>query len=224
MEGTDDVRSSAAEGAAGRIVLRRTAARSPSGTSGTGDEESCLQRRRDGAGTVCRMSRVVGIGDSVILLRVLSADDAEAHLAGCDRAIVESIGGEPPTEAQVRNWLTRSESAWVGGEPLVDLGIEDCATGSLCGSVGMQRGLDYLDAGQVNLTYALYPDWRGRGYATRAVRLAMEVARRNARVDQFVIRTASWNGESMRVAQRLGFKFSHTSDDEHGRLEWFIST
>lgn len=169
------------------------------------------------------MSRV-GIGDSVILLRALSADDAEAHLAGCDRAIVESIGGEPPTEAQVRHWLTRSESAWVGGEPLVDLGIEDCATGSLCGSVGMQRGLDYLDAGQVNLTYALYPDWRGRGYATRAVRLAMEVARRNAPVDQFVIRTASWNGESMRVAQRLGFKFSHTSDDEHGRLEWFIST
>lgn len=170
------------------------------------------------------MSRAV-IGDEVIQLRPLSAEDAEAHLAGCDRAIVDSLGGgEPPTEAQVRHWLAGYASAWEEGEPLVDLGIEDKATGALCGSVGMQRGLDYLEPGEVNLTYSLYPSWRGRGYATRAVRLAMEIARRGGPVDQFVIRVAAWNGASIGVAQRLGFRFSHTSDDEHGRLEWFIAT
>ena len=170
------------------------------------------------------MSRAV-IGDELIQLRPLSADDAEAHLAGCDRAIVDSLGGgEPPTEAQVRHWLTGNASAWVRGEPVVDLGIEDKATGALCGIAGLQRGLDYLEPGEVNLTYSLYPNWRGRGYATRAVRLAMEVARRAGAVDQFVIRVAAWNGESIRVAQRLGFRFSHISDDEHGRLEWFIAT
>lgn len=170
------------------------------------------------------MSRAV-IGDEVIQLRPLSADDAEAHLAGCDRAIVDSLGGgEPPTEAQVRHWLTENASAWASGGTLVDLGIEDNATGALCGSVGMQRGLDYLAPGQVNLTYSLYPNWRGRGHATRAVRLVMEVARRSAAVDQFVIRAAASNDESIRVAQRLGCRFSHTSDDEHGRLEWFIAT
>lgn len=163
------------------------------------------------------------IGDELIQLRTLSADDAKAHLAGCDRAIVESLGGgEAPTEAQVRRWLTENASAWARGEPLVDLGIEDKATGALCGTVGVQRGLDYLEPGQVNLTYSLYPTWRGRGYATRAVRLVMEVAHHRAEVDQFVIRVAAWNGASIRVAQRLGFRRSHTSDDENGRLEWFV--
>lgn len=170
------------------------------------------------------MSRAV-IGDEVIQLRPLSADDIEAHLAGCDRVIVDSLGGgEPPTEAQVRDWLAGNASAWSRNEPLVDLGIEDKATGALCGIAGMQRGLDYLEPGEVNLTYSLYPNQRGRGYATRAVHLVMDLARRGGPVDQFVIRVAAWNGESIRVAQRLGFRFSHTSDDEHGRLEWFIAT
>ena len=165
------------------------------------------------------------IGDEVIHLRPLSADDAEAHLAGCDREIVNSLGGgEQPTGAQVRHWLVGNATAWESGLPLVDLGIEDEATGALCGTTGMQRGLDYLEPGEVNLTYCLYPNWRGRGYATRAVRLAMEVARSRGPVHRFVIRVAPWNGESIRVAERLGFRLSHTSDDEQGRLEWFTAT
>ena len=177
------------------------------------------------AGTVHRMGSAL-ISDQVIQLRPLSADDAQAHLAGCDRAIMRSIGsvGRRPTEAQVRQWLTRNATAWSCGGPVVDLGIEDKATGVLCGIVGMQRALDYLEPGQVNLTYSLYPMWRGRGYATRAVRLAMALAPAGADVDQFAIRAAAWNVESIRVAERLGFVRSHTSDDKHGRLEWFIGT
>lgn len=170
------------------------------------------------------MSRAV-IADEVIQLRPLSPEDVETHLLGCDSAIVDSLGGgKPPNRSQVLNWLTESASAWAKGEALVDLGIEDRATGALCGVVGIQRGLDYLEPGQVNLAYALYPNWRGRGYATRAVRLAMEVARRGAPVRQFVIRAAAWNGTSIRVAQRLGFRISQTTDDAQGRLEWFTDT
>ncbi len=170
-----------------------------------------------------RMSQAV-ISDEVIRLRPLAVEDVETHLAGCDRVMVDSLGGgELPTQAQVRRWLTTNASAWASDGPVVDLGIEDNATGALCGSVGMQRGLAYLEASQVNLTYSLYPPWRGRGYATRAVGLVMEVARHSADVDQFVIRAAAWNSASIRVAERLGFKFSHTSDDAHGRLEWFVN-
>ncbi|MDF3045761.1 MAG: putative transferase [Ornithinibacter sp.] len=164
------------------------------------------------------------ISDDVVLLRPLSPEDTEAHLSGCDQAIVDSLGGgEPPTEAQVRHWLTGAASAWARQEPSVDLGIQDKATAALCGTAGTQRAGDYLQPGQVNLTYSLYPDWRGRGHATRAVRLLMELAHRGGGVDEFVIRVAAWNGSSIRVAERLGFRFSHTSDDEHGRLEWFVA-
>jgi RimJ/RimL family protein N-acetyltransferase len=43
-------------------------------------------------------------------------------------------------------------------------------------------------------------------------------------VDEFVIRVAAWNSASISVAQHLGFRLSHTSDDEHGRLQWFVAT
>ena len=167
------------------------------------------------------MSRAV-IADQVIQLRPLSPEDAETHLLGCDPVTVESLGGgEPPNRSHVQLWLTKSASTWAEGEQVLVLGIEDTATGTLFGIVGIQRGLDYLQPGQVNLTYALYPNWRGRGYATRAVRLATEVARRAAPVREFVIRAAAWNGTSIRVAQRLGFQHSRTTDDANGRLEWF---
>ena len=169
------------------------------------------------------VSRAV-IDDEAIRLRPLTAGDAETHLAGCDQVIVDSLGGgEPPKFEQVQHWLAANASAWASDEPVVDLGIEDKATGALCGTVGIQRRLDYLKPGQVNLTYSIYPHWRGRGYATRAVRLAMEVARRHSDVDQFVIRAATWNRASIRVAHRLGFAYSHTSDDARGQLEWFTA-
>jgi RimJ/RimL family protein N-acetyltransferase len=170
------------------------------------------------------MSRTV-IADEVIQLRPLSPEDAETHLLGCDSAVIDSLGGgQPPSREQVLLWLTQNAAGWANDMPVVDLGIEDRATGALCGTVGIQRGLDYLEQGQVNLTYALYPNWRGHGYATRAVRLAMEVARRGAPVREFVIRAAAWNEASIRVAQRLGFRLSQTTDDENGQLEWFTDT
>ncbi len=98
----------------------------------------------------------------------------------------------------------------------------EVATGRLAGCVGIQRGLDYLRPGQVNLTYALYPQCRGRGLATRAVRLAMEVARRRETAGEFVIRVAPDNLASIRVAQRLGFDLDRVTDDRLARLQWHV--
>lgn len=44
------------------------------------------------------------------------------------------------------------------------------------GMVGIQSGMAYLAVGQVNITYGRYPPWRGRGLATRAVRLVIDLA------------------------------------------------
>ena len=63
-------------------------------------------------------------------------------------------------------------------------------------------GGDHLAEGQVNLSSALHPAWRGRGYATRAVTLTMKLARARQPVDEFVIRAAPHNAES--VAVRVG--------------------
>lgn len=63
--------------------------------------------------------------NEVIRLRPLSPDDAETQQAGCDPAIVDSLGGgQPPTGAQVRHWLAEAEAAWATGGHVVDLHAE----------------------------------------------------------------------------------------------------
>ena len=158
--------------------------------------------------------------DDHIALRPLAVSDADAHLAGCDEAIVERLGGgEPSSRSQIEAWLETNARAWASGGDVVDLGIKDLGTGLLCGCVGLQRGLDYLSRGQVNLTYALYPQWRGRGYATRAVRLSMQAAAGRP-VAEFVIRVAPDNPNSIAVAERAGFERSGHTNDAHGELIW----
>lgn len=161
------------------------------------------------------------VDDGTVGLRPLDVDDTAAHLAGCDVLIDERLGGgRPPREADVARWLHGNAVGWALGGDVVDLGIEDLASGELAGCVVIQRGLDYLRDGEVNLTYALYPAWRGRGWAARAVALAvrLEVARRP--VARFVIRAAPDNPESLAVARRAGFTDAGETDDAHGHLVW----
>lgn len=162
--------------------------------------------------------------DDRIGLRPLVVSDADAQLAGCDEVIVERLGGgKPSSQRQIEAWLEMNARAWAAGGDVVDLGIEDLTTGLLCGCVGIQRGLDYLSAGQVNLTYALYPQWRGCGYATRAVELAMQVAQQGRPVEEFVVRAAPDNPDSIAVAERAGFKRGGQTSDAHDELIWLTS-
>ncbi|GGL44723.1 GNAT N-acetyltransferase [Phycicoccus endophyticus] len=162
------------------------------------------------------------VQDEAVGLRALSAGDLEAHVAGCDRRIIDSLGGgRRPTRRQVSTWLAAAERAWSDGGPLADLGVVERASGELAGTLGIQRGLDYLRAGQVNLSYAIYPPFRGRGYARRAVALAMRLETMRRPVEEFVVRAAPDNDASVAVAVRAGFTPAGRTTDEHGDLVWF---
>ena len=46
------------------------------------------------------------VDDGSIRLRPLVASDVDAHLFGCDRIIINRLGGgEPATATEVRSWL-----------------------------------------------------------------------------------------------------------------------
>lgn len=161
------------------------------------------------------------ISDGQICLRPLAVEDVDAHLDGCDRIIIDRLsGGKVSTRGRTHDWLEQNAQAWTSAGYVVDLGIEDDGTGLLAGCVGIQRGLDYLQPRQVNLTYAVYPQWRGRRYAARAVSLAMQLETQRRPVSQFVIRASPENPESIAVALRAGFVHSHLTDDQHGKLLW----
>jgi RimJ/RimL family protein N-acetyltransferase len=58
---------------------------------------------------------------------------------------------------------------------------------------------------QAMVGYSLMPEWRGRGYATRSVRLVVEWAQRHAGIIRVVAGTAPDNVASQRVLERAGF-------------------
>ena len=163
-------------------------------------------------------------------LRPLGPDDTAAQVAGEDDEIVRRLSGQRNTEAGHRDWLVGARQRWESGTDVFDLGIEvvdgapgfaPAEFGVLTGMVGLQWGMDYLEPGQLNLTYAVYAPFRGRGVATGGVSMAMEMAPSLWPVREFVIRADPDNAASTAVARRSGFALSHTTQDEHGHLQWF---
>ncbi|WP_241833353.1 GNAT family N-acetyltransferase [Streptomyces caatingaensis] len=76
--------------------------------------------------------------------------------------------------------------------------------------------------GQVNVAYGLYPSWRGRGLATRAVLLASPYAAGEGG-EEAVIQVEPANPASAAVARRAGFTFSkQTYGGDGARLDWYV--
>jgi RimJ/RimL family protein N-acetyltransferase len=66
--------------------------------------------------------------------------------------------------------------------------------------------VELRDAGRADIGYWLLPEKRGRGLATRGVRLAAQWALANAGVSRLQLWTTPQNVASQRVAERAGFK------------------
>ena len=64
------------------------------------------------------------------------------------------------------------------------------------------------DAHLVNLSYLVFPQWRRRGYATRAARLALDYARDALGARAAVIEALTDNTASLGVARALGATYT----------------
>jgi len=158
--------------------------------------------------------------DGTVTLVPLGPDDFDAHLAGEDAEIVRWLSGGPATPNGLREYLKRCERWWSDGGPLHNFGIRTGSMLTLAGTMDVQTGLAYLAPGQVNLAYGLYPQWRGRGLATRAVRLACDYAA-TLGCAEAVIRCEPENKASAAVAIRAGFAFSQRRSEPDGTvLDW----
>jgi RimJ/RimL family protein N-acetyltransferase len=64
---------------------------------------------------------------------------------------------------------------------------------------------DWLEPGQVNVGYYLFPSARGRGYAARAVELMIQHLRRDTHHTAATLVIHPENTRSLALAHRLGF-------------------
>ncbi len=144
------------------------------------------------------------LSDGVVRLCPLWTQDAADSyaLASLPEEIAATVPPEPPDRDVVAARCARSQSRWLAGER-AELTIRDAATGAYAGEIG----LFYQEpvSRQAMIGYGLLPQWRGRGLATRAVRLLARWAFQQAGIARLVAGTAPENAGSQRVLERAGF-------------------
>jgi RimJ/RimL family protein N-acetyltransferase len=164
----------------------------------------------------------VALSDGIVVLSPLRLDDVDAHLTGEDELLVRWLNGGPGTREGVEAYFRHCQEQWDTAGPLRGFGIRVGADEVLAGTIDLRFAGAGLAPGQVNVAYGLYPSWRGRGLATRAVLLASQYAASQGAV-QAVIQVEPQNPTSGAVAQRAGFSpdtQTHTKDGT--LLNWYV--
>jgi [ribosomal protein S5]-alanine N-acetyltransferase len=134
------------------------------------------------------------LSDGIVRLRQWHPDDAEWYAGHSRDPEIQRWTTEPPdlTAAAVRVAIERAVA-----DRLVALAITDAVTGELLGNLALSPAAE--------LSYWVAPAARGRGVATRAVRLLLDWAWASG-VDRVELHAHVDNVGSQVVAERAGFR------------------
>jgi RimJ/RimL family protein N-acetyltransferase len=149
---------------------------------------------------------IEGLTDGVVRLRLMAEADLPAIVAACQDPEIPrwTRVPEPYGEREARGWFEQEAEQRGRGEQL-GLLIVDFGSGRLQGSVGIVH-VDQSE-GRCELGYWTARESRGRGLATRAVRLLSGWVFENLAIDRIEIHAEPENVASRRVAERAGFSF-----------------
>ncbi|MET9063252.1 MULTISPECIES: GNAT family N-acetyltransferase [Streptomyces] len=161
--------------------------------------------------------REVKLSDGIVTLSPLRPDDVEPHLAGEDELLVRWLSGGPSTREGAEAYFRHCREQWDTAGPLRAFGIRVGSDEVLAGTIDLRFAGAGLEPGQVNVAYGLYPPWRGRGLATRAVLLAFPYVASEGGAEA-VIKVEPGNPASAAVAQRAGFTPGGSAYDKDGTL------
>lgn len=100
-------------------------------------------------------------------------------------------------EMFIDHWRERGFGIWL---------LFDRDSGAFAGRAGL-RHLQILGRPEVEVLYALLPDFWGRGLATEVARAGIEVAFRDLGLEELVALTLKSNAASQRVMQKAGFRY-----------------
>ena len=144
------------------------------------------------------------LADGVVTLRPLRAADAADtyRLRSLPDVVATSVPPLAPERAAIERLCANAESAWLAGER-ADFAIRDPETGAFAGEIGLYYWEPNTQQAMVG--YSLLPQWRGRGLATRAVRLVAAWAFERVGIVRAIAGTAPDNVGSQRVLERAGF-------------------
>jgi RimJ/RimL family protein N-acetyltransferase len=161
-----------------------------------------------------------------LLLRPFQADDLAPLLAMQSRLdVVRWLYHEPRGEADVRDLLAKkiASTAFRDGGGSIDFAVVLKETGEVVGDVDL-----YLTSAphkQGEIGFVFHPDHQGRGYATEAASLLLDLAFREYGLHRVVGRLESRNLASGRVLERLGMRReADLVENEWVKGEWQSET
>jgi len=156
--------------------------------------------------------------DSVVTLRPLRSENAVDHLAGEDDEIAKWLTGGRSTMGTVQAYIRSCEENWRSDGPRRAFGIFDCATNRLIGSIEANLALPLLEPTQANVSFGVFPAWRGNGIALRALHLMGAYLKTVNGVRQMVLRISCQNAASLRVGEKSGFQYLGIFAEPEGRM------
>lgn len=143
------------------------------------------------------------LSDGVVTLRPWRPDDAQAVFDACQDPLIvlHTYVPAPYTLAHATGFIARCADALANGSTAAGFAITDAATDSVLGSMSRSS----LDGHRASFGYWLAPEARGRGVATRALRLIADWTLATTEAIRLDLYTDLDNPASGRVAARAGF-------------------
>lgn len=147
------------------------------------------------------------VSDNEITIRPFTLDDADAHLSGDDIEQAKWMGGKS-TKESIAKWIKRNQENWKNNGPIYNFAIVKNDEDTLIGMVEANidsKDLDGVNEGEANISYSIYPNFRGNGYAGKAI-LLLESFLKQKSVKTGVIRISPENVASLKVPGKLGYR------------------
>ena len=168
--------------------------------------------------------------DGTVALRSWGEADLPALLRACngdeDLAYWLDFLPQPYTEDSARQYLAANDAGWRGDRLETPLAIADAADGAALGSVALFW--HEPEQGVAEIGYWVGRDARGRGVATRALRLAAAWVLGDLAFERLELRADPRNEPSTRVAEKAGFTFegvlrsAHTNARDGRRVDYAV--
>jgi len=84
-----------------------------------------------------------------------------------------------------------------------------------CGLLGIKSGAEEPGRAQAELGYWIGRPYWGRGYATAAARLAIDLAFRDLGTERLIAMCLETNAASWRILEKIGFRFTGLGSNPH---------
>lgn len=144
-----------------------------------------------------------GLADGVLGLRPPRPDDAEAMLAqaGDPGSLATGFTGTAPSAGQMRRRADQGALDWLVARAAA-LAMVDIASGRFAGELQLRQP---GPPGVVGVGYTVHPDFRGRGYTARALRLLATWAFAEGGFTRLELGAKTANAASQKAALAAGF-------------------